>query len=90
MVPEPQSDIGETPNLSHPLIFSFKLPMINFFFISVTLFRIAAPAANAITVHFHLLIALICLNHPTKIFLGMAAMPFPLWCSFDIEDDSLA
>ena len=24
------------------------------------------------------------------IFLGMAAMLFPLWCSFDIEEDSLA
>ena len=23
-------------------------------------------------------------------FLGMAAMPFPLWGSFDIEDDGLA
>ena len=25
-----------------------------------------------------------------KNFLGMAAVPFPLWCPFDIEDDSLA
>ena len=30
------------------------------------------------------------LNESKVFILGLAAMPFPLWCPFDIEDDSLA